>query len=69
MMNELEKRHYDIFSILVDNCLFVVEICIKYLYDVTRIFFSHAMEYIFFFNFRKCANILIFCGNIRLMVS
>ena len=48
MMNELKKRHYDIFSIFVDNLLFVVEICIEYLYDVTQIFFSHAMRYTHF---------------------
>ena len=59
------KRLYDIFHILVDNYFFVVKICIEYLYDVTQILFTHAMKYIFF---RKYVNMLLFCGNIRLMV-
>ena len=63
---KIGKGHYDIFCILVDNYFFVVEICIEYLYDVTQILFSHAMKYIFFF--RKCVNMLLFYGNIRLMM-
>ena len=64
MMNELEKGIRTYLA-----CLFGVEICIEYLYDVTKILFSHALKYTFFlFYFRKCANMLLFCGNIRLMV-
>ena len=42
-MNELEKgiRTYLAY-------LFVVEICTEYVYDVTEIFFLHAMEYTLF---------------------
>ena len=50
------KRHYDIFSILVDNYLFVVEICIKNLYYVTHIFFftCNGIHIFFFENVQIC---------------
>ena len=64
MMNELEKFIRTYLAYLLTNTLSIVQICIEYLYDVTQIFFSHAMEY----TFRKCANMLLFCGNIRLMM-
>ena len=67
MMNELEKCIRTYLTYLLTITLSIVEICVDYLYDITQIFFSHAMDDIFFF-FRKCANMLLFCGNIRLMM-
>ena len=53
MINELKKG---IKAYL--TYLFVVEICIEYLYDVTQISFSHAMEYTYFLKMCKYAIIL-----------
>ena len=43
------RKHQDIFSILVDNFLFVDEICKECLHDVIQIFVSHEMIYTFCF--------------------